>query len=269
MELGLAHRCALVTGSSSGIGEAIARSLAREGASVVIHGRNLDRANAVAEDIVAAGGRAKVVVGDLLRQGDAARVALEAVALFGGIDILVNNAGGRTSSARSSWSAVDADDWADCYRLNVVAPAVLVEQTLPHMRSQDWGRVIQISSAVAFRPLPNNADYAASKGALSALTVSLSQELAGSHITANTVSPGATSTPALINAMRAQAQATGQPDDTESLERAAAALWPCAAQRLGRPEEIADMVTFLASDRGAFVTGANIRVDGGRSGVAT
>jgi 3-oxoacyl-[acyl-carrier protein] reductase len=208
------------------------------------------------------------VLGELTDPAAVERVADDVLRDLGGIDIFVNCAGGRTSTSRSSWDAVVAEDWTTCYQLNVVAPAVVIERLLPGMRDRNWGRIILVSSAVAFRPLANNADYAASKAALSTMAVSLTQALIGSAITVNTVSPGATATPALLAAMRAQAQAKGEPDDLAALEAAASALWPCALQRLAQPGEIADTITFLTSPRAGFITGANVRVDGGRAGVA-
>ena len=268
MELQLKGKRALITGSSSGIGEEIARTFAREGAAVVVHGRNSERTKAVATSIRTDGGEAAFVTGGLLEQADVESVAAEAIEVYGGIDILVNNAGGRPETGPSTWDEVSSTVWASCFALNVIAPAILASKVLPEMRRNDWGRLIQISSAQSYDPRPDTPEYGACKGAINTVTVSLSKNLEGTGVTANTISPGAIGTPALRAVMHSKASAMGWPEDPEELERVAvASRWPSTVGRLGKPGEIAAAVLLLASPLGGFITGANLRVDGGRTGV--
>jgi 3-oxoacyl-[acyl-carrier protein] reductase len=259
MDLQLHGKRALVTGSSRGIGAAIALGLAREGAAVVVHGRDARRATAVADAVVAAGGEAAVVLGDLSDDTSAAQVAADAAAAFGGIDILVNNAA--SAGGDEGWGAAPAD-WLSLYDANVVAAARLIQALTPAMRDAGWGRVIQIGSAAHPFPLPAKAAYAATKAALSNLTVSLSKELTATGITVNTISPG----PTLTDGFRDLALVFGRhhglgPDD------AARALidGPLAnpSGRLTEPAEIAALVALVASPLGASINGANLRIDGG------
>jgi 3-oxoacyl-[acyl-carrier protein] reductase len=147
MDLNLRGKRALVTGSSAGIGAEIARVLAQEGASVVIHGRNAERANKFAAEIRAAGGAAAVALGELTDDAQAERVAHEAEAAFGGVDILVNNAG---SYPITAWWDTPPDVWLETYNTDVVAGVRLVKLLVPGMIERGWGRVIQIS----FRSIP-------------------------------------------------------------------------------------------------------------------
>ncbi len=260
MDLQLRDKRALVTGSSSGIGRAIALGLSREGAAVVVHGRDGERARATAEAIVTAGGTAAVVLADLADEAAAVRAAAEATAAFGGIDILVNNAG---AAYDAGWSGVTAADWLTLYEANVATAVRLILALTPRMREGAWGRIIQLGSAANSCPLPVRAAYSAAKAALTNLTVSLAKELAGTGITSNTVSPG----PTLTEGFREFARAFAQNHDLDDVAAAIRVLidGPLAspAARLATPEEIAALVVFIASPLGASINGANLRIDGG------
>ena len=269
MDLQLAGKSALVTGASAGIGEAIARSLAAEGVSVVVHGRNRFRVDAVVEAITVSGGKAMSVTGDLQTPQDVEALA-DTVLGLGHVDILVNNAGGRTTEGAIDWSDIDVDQWAKTYQLNVVAPARLISRVLAGMKARGWGRIIQISSVGGVLTRSDSTEYGASKAAANSMVVGLSKALAGTGITANAVSPGSIMTPAFQGILEHQATANGWTGSPAEIERQAVmARWPNDCQRLGTPEEIASAVTWLASPLNGFVTGANIRVDGGRTGVTT
>ncbi|MEH2178739.1 SDR family NAD(P)-dependent oxidoreductase [Nostoc sp.] len=265
MDLQLVGKRALITGSSSGIGSAIARRLAREGASVAVHGRDAARAGEVAESIRSTGGQAVVVIGDLVRADEAVRVADNASRLLGGVvDVLVNNAGGG-GGAGQSWEAANADDWADVYARNALAIVRLAARLLPAMRAQRWGRVVNISSGAGELPGSSAGAYAAAKAAVNNLTVSMSREVGRDGVTVNAVSPGPIRTPALERSFAAFAQQRGLHGTREEVERAVldARGFGLAVPRVGEPEEIADAVTFLCSPLAGFITGANLRVDGG------
>ncbi len=263
MDLKLAGRRALVTGSSSGIGEGIARMLAQEGCAVVVHGRNRERAAKVAADIHAAG----VAIGDLSTDEGAAAVHAEARAALGGnIEILVNNAGGSsTGNTTKTPIQISPTDWVSNYHANALSSVRLCRFAVPDMVAAKFGRVIQISSAVAVQPNNMGADYSGAKAALNNFTVSLAGSLKGVGVTVNTVSPGIIMVDGLLRFGR---QKYGNPDLTiEDVTQRLAAdkvfdLPP--AGRLGTPQDLALVVCMLASPISGFVTGANYRVDGGQ-----
>jgi 3-oxoacyl-[acyl-carrier protein] reductase len=260
MDLKLSGKRALVTGSTSGIGRAIAIALAAEGAAVLVHGRDAERAKATTDDIAATGGAASVVLADLTHDAGA-RLVVSAAEDFGGIDILVNNAA--STGNDQGWRAGPAE-WLDLYDTNVASAVRLIGALTPPMRTAGWGRVIQISSAAHPYPLPMRAAYGATKAALSNLTVSLSKELAGTGVTANTISPGPTLTDGFRDLALAFARHHGMGDDTDAATRALIA-GPLAnpSGRLARPDEIAALAALVASPLGASINGANLRIDGG------
>jgi hypothetical protein len=146
MDLQLAGKRALVTGSSSGIGSEIARMLAAEGIDVVVHGRNVERTQAVVRQIEDAGGRAAIALGDLMTEDGKAAVIDATGRAFGGVDILVNNAGGSSSDAARAWFETTGEEWTDSYRQNTLPSVALAQAFVPGMRERGWGRCIQISS---------------------------------------------------------------------------------------------------------------------------
>ncbi len=264
MDLQLIGKRALVTGSSMGIGEAIASRLAAEGVAVAVHGRKEDEVEAVAASIKAAGGTAFAVTGDLAADAGAAQVASQAKAALGGVDILVNNAGILTFA---TWANVTAAMWAELYNINVLGAVRMIHELVPGMRASGWGRVIQISSAEASDPFAMFPHYAATKAALVNLTVSLSKDLSRSGITVNTVTPGIIRTAGVEAFYRQMASARGWGTDWNEIEQhALREILDNPIGRFGLPEEVADTVVFVASPRAAYITGADIRVDGGSTG---
>jgi NAD(P)-dependent dehydrogenase (short-subunit alcohol dehydrogenase family) len=268
MDLKLEGKRVLVTGSSSGIGEAIAREFAQEGASVVVHGRNAERAKRVADSInsgtaASKKGRAVVALGDLSKDSEADAVASKAIELLGGIDILVNNAGGADEGMKP-WLETPPEQWAETYSQNVLSFVRLIRRLVPGMKQAKWGRVIQIASGVATQPFPMGPDYGAAKAAMVNATVSFAKDLANTGITVNTVSPGPIFTPALERAFRDIAKQQGWGEDWAEIEKKAVQfLVPNPAGRIGTPADVAAAVLFLASPRGGYVNGSNLRVDGG------
>jgi len=262
MDLELNGKTALVTGSSAGIGAAIASRLGAEGAQVIIHGRNAERAEKVAARIRDAGGKAKVALGDLSSDEGASAAVESAIAAFGGLDIIVNNAGGFEAT---DWENTPSEQWAKIYDHNVIGMARVIRQSLPHLRERGWGRYIQISSGIYANPFAGSPDYSATKAANATMTVSLSKELAGTGVTSNTVSPGPIRTPALEEYFGNFAKAMGLEGTFEEYAPNVieAAMPHLTVKRVGEPEEIADAVAFLASPRANYINGANLRVDGG------
>jgi 3-oxoacyl-[acyl-carrier protein] reductase len=257
MNLQLESKRALVTGSSRGIGEAIAKTLASEGAAVVVHGRDETKTRRVADEITQSGGRAAIAIGDLASDVEAKRVADAALAAFGGIDILVNNAG--VFHVRGWWDTAPAQ-WIEIYNQNVAGSVRLIQALAPPMRERRWGRIVQISSGMGLLPSPQMADYAATKIVNVLTSVSLSLELADSGVTVNTVSPGPIRTPGSDDFFNTMARERG--DDAKS-QMINGLLSQLTVRRFGQPEEIADAVVFLASPRASYINGVNFRVDGG------
>jgi NAD(P)-dependent dehydrogenase (short-subunit alcohol dehydrogenase family) len=270
MDLQLAGKRALVTGSSSGIGAGVAEVLAREGAVMVVHGRNRERAEAVAGPICAAGGQAHVAIGDLATDAGAAAVVKAVEERTGGLDILVNNVGGTELGGGGglSWFEVTPEHWAGSMQQNLIAAVRMIHAFAPAMRERGWGRIINVASAGASEPPTNVPDYCAAKAAVLNMTVSLSKALARTGVTVNTVSPGCTRTEMFDRSLERQAAAHGWPEgeDYEAREARfmALGLFPCASERYGRPEDVGALVAFLASPLAAFVNGANYRIDGGQ-----
>jgi NAD(P)-dependent dehydrogenase (short-subunit alcohol dehydrogenase family) len=267
MDLHLNGRRALVTGASSGIGEAIATTLAAEGARVVVHGRDQARTNAVVAAIRANGGKAEPALGDLASEPGASAVAESAQKAFGGIDILVNNAGGPSDpSLGMGIFDLDPQLWVDTYERNVISCLRLSAYFAPQMTERGWGRIIQITSGLSFAPRGIQGDYTASKAALNNFTFNLSRALKNTGVTVNGVSPGMTVTPVLESWLESMADGAGLGRDRDKGERLVLEnVVQLTVDRLGQPQDVADAVTFLASPRADYINGTTIRVDGGGS----
>lgn len=249
-----------MTGASSGLGEAIARILAAEGAAVIVHGRNAQRANEVADSIRQAGGLAEVALGDLATDEGADAVA-EAALAGGVIDILVNNAG---VVSHKNWSDALADDWLEVYNANVVSYVRMIRRIVPQMKTLGWGRVINIGGGLAIQPIKEQPHYNATLAARHNLSVSLARQLQETGITSNVVSPGAIINPMVEEWLVNAAPKFGWGSELEEIKRQAVKdLIPNDTGRFGRPEEIAGAVLYLTSPLADYISGAIIRVDGG------
>lgn len=251
-----------MTGSSSGIGEATVQMLAEEGALVVVHGRNCERAERVADEIGAAG----VAIGDLSVPDEIEAVHREACAALGGnIELLINNAGGSTTNNSTRPPAdTPIEDYVTNFRSNTLGAIRLCQLAVPDMVAANFGRIVNVSSAVATQPNNLGADYSAAKAALNNFTVSLAGSLNGVDVTANVLQPGMVMADGL---MRYGREKYG--DDTMSVEEVTQRL---AADnvfdlppvgRLGTTRDLAFIACMLASPLSGFVNGANYRVDGG------
>ncbi len=256
MDLLLKGKKALVTGSSSGIGESIAKCLAKEGVQVMVHGRKEDQLKRVVSEIRNSGGSAEYALGDLSRDEDARKVAEKSLAAFGQLDILINNAG---AFPRHSWSESAPQDWLDLFNINVVSMVRMIQAFLPQMRSRGWGRIIQIASVAGISPQPDFPSYGVTKAANINLTISLAAELAGTGITANVVSPGPIATPGVIAEFSKDEKSWAEVEKKLIQSR-----FHNLVGRFGKPEDVGNLVTFLSSPLAGYITGANFRVDGGR-----
>jgi NAD(P)-dependent dehydrogenase (short-subunit alcohol dehydrogenase family) len=270
MDLQLQGKVALVTGSSKGIGEAIARTLALEGATVIVHGRDMTQAQRVAADILASGGRAHVVVGDLTFDEQVQRIVEEAGERAGPVDILVNNAGG-SGGVKESWATTEPASWTTAYDRNVLSAVRMTTRLLPQMQARRWGRVVNISSLAATMAPASSPGYAACKAAMNAMTSSLAKAVASSGITVNAISPGTIHSDALDARFREVAAEKGLVDRDAPWDAIERAVLPLFAEvpvgRTGEPEEVARAVAFLVSPLAGYITGTNLRIDGGLSPV--
>ena len=259
MDLKLEGKRVLVTGSTGGIGEGIARHFAREGAIVIINGRREKEAERVAGEINEVNGKAIVAVGDLSKDEDVNKVVVIAEKELGGVDILINNAAG--GAAHEQDLTIPTDDWLSSYNVNVLSMVRLIKLILPKMREQGWGRIINISSASGAKPSPGMGAYSTTKAAVNNLTVTLAQSMGDDAVTINTVSPGAIFSGAMASMFIENGMASTVDEARDLLNQMGADGIPF--ERVGEVKEVADVVVFLASPLASYIHGANIRVDGG------
>jgi NAD(P)-dependent dehydrogenase (short-subunit alcohol dehydrogenase family) len=242
---------AIVTGATSGIGQAVARRFAREGASLALIGRDPGALDAITAEVVAQGCKARAVVSDVTDADAPTRIIGGAVDAFGGVDALVNAAG---VFAGGALQATDDAVWDNLIDVNLTAPFRLMREAAPHL-SASRGAIVNISSIAGVRAFPGIAAYCVSKAALDQLTRCAALELAPQHVRVNAVNPGVVVT----NLHRR----SGMSEDVYAafLERAKE-THPLG--RAGSSEEIAELIYFLCSEQSAWITGETISIDGGR-----
>ena len=240
----MTDRVAIVTGASGGIGRAVAVRLAREGMAVAVHyAGNRDRAKETADEVVAAGGRALVVAADVADEDQIAAMFDQVEAEFGGVDVVVNTAG---IMLLSPLAELNLDDFDRMHRTNVRGTFIVDQQAA--RRARAGGAIINFSSSVVKIALPSYTAYAATKGAVDAMTLILAKELRGRDITVNAVAPGPTATPLFLD---------GKPQQVIDTLKNMTPL-----QRLGEPADIAEAVAFLAGPA-RWVNGQVIYANGG------
>jgi NAD(P)-dependent dehydrogenase (short-subunit alcohol dehydrogenase family) len=243
------NQVAIVTGAQTGIGRAIAERLASEGAAVVL--ADVADAEPVAEHIRSTGARALAVRTDVSDETSVAHMVDQTVEAFGRVDILVNNAAIASTIELRAFEQITVSQWRRMQDVNMMGPFLCIRAVAPHMRAQQQGRIVNITSGTAFKGAPFMLDYVASKGALMTMTRALARELGKDFITVNAVSPGYT----LSEGNLANKEFLSSYRD--------AAIQGRAIPRDGWPADIVGAVAFLASADAAFVSGQIMAVDGG------
>ena len=212
-------------------------------------------------EIVLAGGVAHPVSGDITTDEGGERVARAVTELVGGVDVLVNNLG---QASGGDWQSASPEDWVASYQLNTLSAVRVIRAFLGGMREARWGRIIQIATIGTTRPGSRMPQYYAAKAALADLTVSLAKELLGTGITVNTVSPGLIHTPETESYLRHLGEKRGWGATWDEIEpHGVKKLTGSPIGRMAKPEEVGNLVAFVSSARAGYLTGGNVRVDGG------
>lgn len=254
MNIDLKNHVALITGSSFGIGQGVALQLAQCGASIVITSNEALSLQKTKNELLSLGASVLAIEGDACIEKDIETIVSESVRHFGKIDILVNNVGhiGRFDAFEN----FNTSDWQALFQLNVMSGVYFSQKVLSSMKRHQWGRILFISSEKAIEPGKGMTPYAMTKTAQLSLVKSLANELGEYRITVNSVSPGVIVTPAWDkNATEA------------NLSREAFAKQYCRnvfkSEKLGQPKDVASLICYLCSEYGQWITGSNIRIDGG------
>ena len=254
MDLQLQGKTALVLASSKGLGKACAVALAREGAHVVITARGKEVLEATAGEIRALGkGKVLAIPADVSQAQTAESLMTATVDTFGGLDILVNNAGGPLFGAFESFNEAA---WQSAFELNLLSAVRFSRLAIPHMRKRGSGRIINIVSLSIRTFLPGSVLSTSMRMGVAGMAKLLSDEVGPDHITVNNVAPGLILTERVVDTLPPHS-----PEEEESLLAEKAKKIP--VRRIGRPEELADLVAFLASPLAGYITGATIPIDGG------
>jgi len=243
----LAGRVAVITGSSKGLGKAMALALAAEGARIALVSRNEEQLRAVAGLIGEAGGEARVFVADVAREDHVARLGAEIPAAFGKVDILINNAG---VNVRKPTTDLTLEDWNRVMDTNVTSVFLMCRALVPHMKGRGYGRILNMTSTMSWVSLPGRTAYSASKTALLGVTRALALELAPDGITVNGISPGPFATEMNIPLMNDPVI------NAQFIAKIPLGRW-------GRVEEIGQLAVYLCSEDAGFITGTDILIDGG------
>lgn len=257
MDLGLKDKVAIVTASSKGLGKACAVGLVREGAKVVICARNEDELEKTKDEIKRnLNGEILSIRADVTKYEDVKNLVKSTVDNFGTVHILVTNAGGPPAGYFENFSD---DDWNKAFNLNFMSTVRLIREVLPYMKSQKWGRIINITSVTVRQPIDNLILSNSIRMSVVGLAKTLALQLARYNILINNVAPGYTLTDRVKFVIEQQAKNTGKA--FEQVKEELAKDIPLG--RLADPEELANVVVFLASEKASYITGVTIPVDGG------
>lgn len=247
----LRDKVCIITGGGSGIGRAACLLFAREGARLSVVDKRKEAAEAVAAECKAAGAEATAIPADVSRSADARRLVEETVKVFGRLDVLVNNAG---YGIAGTVVDTDEDDWDALMAVNVRGVFLCTKYAIPAMKAGGGGTIVNTASVVAAVGIRNRAAYCASKGAVAALTRAVAIDHVADGIRCNAIAPGTIDTPYFDDILRKSPDAAAVRKGLEARQ---------LLGRLGRPEEIAAGMLFLASDESSFATGSILTIDGG------
>jgi 3-oxoacyl-[acyl-carrier protein] reductase len=257
MDLGLKDRVAIVAASSRGLGKACALELAREGAKVIICARDAARLTASADEIrTATGSEVLPLTVDLTEAAQIQHLVDETLRRYGRVDVLVTNNGGPPAGFFDNF---DEEAWLAAHELTLMSAVRLIRGVLPTMRTQGWGRIVNITSVSVKQPIDNLLLSNVYRPGVVGLAKTLSAQLATEGITVNNVAPGYTRTDRVLELDEARAADEGITVEEVVADRTAS--YPM--KRMGEPEELAALVAFLASERASYITGTTIQVDGG------
>ncbi|WP_439629270.1 SDR family NAD(P)-dependent oxidoreductase [Shinella sp.] len=244
------NKVAIVTGAGGGIGSAIARRLAEEGALVVVTDVNREAAATVVGEIEAAGGKAVAIAADIAQKDACFGLVEQALGLAGRIDVLVNNAG---INRRGNLLSLSDEDWAVSFAVNLDSMFHLCRAVLPQMIAAGGGAIVNTASQWGLYPAPNHIAYNTTKAAVAAFTQNLARDYAPDKVRVNAVCPGEIHTPMLEAGVRRSGRTIADLDK----------LVPFG--RIGKPEEVAALVAFLASDEAAFICGSLVEITGAQA----
>src|SRR6266568_2683357 len=247
----LSSKVALITGGGTGIGRAIALAFAREGASVAVAGRRLEKLKEVAGEIEKQGGEALALECDVTRSRDAERVVRETAKKFGKLNVLVNNA---VTLSVSTVDSISEEDWDRVMTVNVKGPFVMSRAALKEFRKAGGGAIVNIGSVLGLVAMKDRAAYCASKGGVTMLTKAMALDHAHENIRVNCICPSIVETE-LVKGL------FDKSDQGQALRKTRIATIPLG--RFGRPADVAEMAVFLASEESSWLTGAAIPLDGG------
>lgn len=250
---GLKGKAAIVTGASSGIGEACARRLAAEGVKTVLAARRKDKMEKIVSEIESAGGEAMCVMVDVANEADIERMVAAAVDAYGRLDILINNAGFMKFFAIED---MNREVWDRIIAVNLTGTAMGIKYAVPHIKRQGGGSIVNMSSIHDIATAPNMGAYPATKSGQSALTRQMALELGPSGIRVNAIQPGYIPTELSLADWTRQ----GGGDPQVFIDKISQSI---ALKRVGQPKEIASVAAFLASEESSYINGSTILVDGG------